>query len=228
MSRWNSKVYRDMIWKNYVATYFEFYRDIVFVLWLVEIISRHNSIRSRHIICAAIGWIHIRNNWVISRPMCRVLTQTVNHSHYHLHSRVSTVRRDKMKEAIRMISVVCDHLSEKWSSMAWIYMSITHIWLKNITLHGHSLFGMLLYIFRQKGGSWNNQHCLTKCHAYTAKIPGTPLLLWIKSNPLRDKQLHLLQSVGWNCLSIPKLRQCSRWSLGMDKQSHPTLHWTWD
>ena len=30
--------------------------------------------------------------------------------------------------------------------------------------------------------------------------------------------------MGWNYLSIPKLQQCNRWSLGMDKLFHPTLH----
>ena len=30
--------------------------------------------------------------------------------------------------------------------------------------------------------------------------------------------------MGWNYLSIPKLRRCNRWSLGMDKQFHPTLY----
>ena len=39
---------RDIIPPNYVATYFEFHRDILSVLWLVEIISWHNSIISRH------------------------------------------------------------------------------------------------------------------------------------------------------------------------------------
>ena len=28
----------------------------------------------------------------------------------------------------------------------------------------------------------------------------------------------------WNYLSIPKLQRCNRWSLGMDKQFHPTLY----
>ena len=31
--------------------------------------------------------------------------------------------------------------------------------------------------------------------------------------------------MGWNYLSIPKLQRCNRWSLGMDKQFHPTLFW---
>ena len=29
--------------------------------------------------------------------------------------------------------------------------------------------------------------------------------------------------MGWNYLSIPKLQRLHRWSLGMDKQFHPTL-----
>ena len=31
--------------------------------------------------------------------------------------------------------------------------------------------------------------------------------------------------MGWNNLSIPKLQQLHRWSLGMDKLFHPTLYW---
>ena len=34
--------------------------------------------------------------------------------------------------------------------------------------------------------------------------------------------------MGRNYLSIPKLQWCNRWSLGMDKQFHPTLYWTCD
>ena len=34
--------------------------------------------------------------------------------------------------------------------------------------------------------------------------------------------------MGWNCLSIPKRQRCNRWSLGMDKEFHPTLHWACD
>ena len=30
--------------------------------------------------------------------------------------------------------------------------------------------------------------------------------------------------MGWNYLSIPKLQRCNRWSLGMDKQFHPTVY----
>ena len=30
--------------------------------------------------------------------------------------------------------------------------------------------------------------------------------------------------MGWNYLSIPKLRRCNRWSLGMDKSFHPRLY----
>ena len=32
-----------------------------------------------------------------------------------------------------------------------------------------------------------------------------------------------MQSVGWNYLSIPKLQRLHRWSLGNNKQFHPTL-----
>ena len=31
-----------------------------------------------------------------------------------------------------------------------------------------------------------------------------------------------------NYLPFPKLKRCSRWSLGMDKQYHPTLYWAYD
>ena len=31
-------------------------------------------------------------------------------------------------------------------------------------------------------------------------------------------------NVGWNYLSITKLQQCNRWSLGMDKLFHPTVY----
>ena len=31
--------------------------------------------------------------------------------------------------------------------------------------------------------------------------------------------------MGWNYLSIHKLQRCNRWSLGMDKQFHPTLYY---
>ena len=34
--------------------------------------------------------------------------------------------------------------------------------------------------------------------------------------------------MGWNCLSIPKLQGCNRWSLGMDKCVHPSLYWAYD
>ena len=29
----------------------------------------------------------------------------------------------------------------------------------------------------------------------------------------------------WNSLRIPKLQRLHRWSLGMDKQFHPTFYW---
>ena len=32
--------------------------------------------------------------------------------------------------------------------------------------------------------------------------------------------------MGWNYLSIPKLQQLHRWSLGMNASHHPTLYWT--
>ena len=34
--------------------------------------------------------------------------------------------------------------------------------------------------------------------------------------------------MGWNYLSTHELQKCSRWSLGMDKWSHPTLYWVCD
>ena len=41
-----------------------------------------------------------------------------------------------------------------------------------------------------------------------------------------EKKSDAQWSVGWNYLSIPKLQQCNHWSLGMDKQIHPTPY-TW-
>ena len=35
------------------------------------------------------------------------------------------------------------------------------------------------------------------------------LLIWINFNPIMDKELNPLQSVGRNYLSIPKLQRCS-------------------
>ena len=43
------------------------------------------------------------------------------------------------------------------------------------------------------------------------------LLIWINFNPSMDKSPYALKSMGWNYLSIPKLRKLYRWSLGMDK-----------
>ena len=34
--------------------------------------------------------------------------------------------------------------------------------------------------------------------------------------------------MGWNYLSIPKLQQCSCWSLGTDEEFHPTCNWACD
>ena len=53
-------------------------------------------------------------------------------------------------------------------------------------------------------------------------------LRWINFHPNMDTQLHPVKSVGWSCLSIPKLQRCHRWRLGMDKQFHPTLYWACD
>ena len=66
------KICPDIIWRNYVATYFEFNRYILSVLWLVEItcISRHNCV----LLCS----------------MSRVLTQTVNHSVWRCHPCMKT------------------------------------------------------------------------------------------------------------------------------------------
>ena len=61
---------------------------------------------------------------------------------------------------------------------------------------------------------------------YYWNSPQGPLLLtWINFNPSMDKELHALLTVGWNYLSIPKLKQCNHRSLGMDKLFHPTLNW---
>ena len=43
-----------------------------------------------------------------------------------------------------------------------------------------------------------------------------------------DQWLHILRSLVWNYLSIPKLQRCSRWSLGMYKLFHPSLNWACD
>ena len=53
-----------------------------------------------------------------------------------------------------------------------------------------------------------------------------PFTNMINFNSCMDNWSHPLYSVGWNYLSIPKLQRCNRWSLGMDKQFHPTLYWT--
>ena len=45
----------------------------------------------------------------------------------------------------------------------------------------------------------------------------------INFNTSMDEQLHTLPSAQWNYCPIPKLKQCNRWSLWMDKQIHP-LH----
>ena len=42
--------------------------------------------------------------------------------------------------------------------------------------------------------------------------------------PSMDKLSHAQQGVGWNNLSIPKLQPLHRWSLGMNKEFHPTLY----
>ena len=47
------------------------------------------------------------------------------------------------------------------------------------------------------------------------------LLIWINFNPIMDKYVHQLKSVGRNYLSIPKLPWCSRWSLWMEKEFIP-------
>ena len=44
-------------------------------------------------------------------------------------------------------------------------------------------------------------------------------------NPSMNKLFHPLQNVWWNYLSIPKLRQCNHWNLGMDRWFHHTIYW---
>ena len=46
----------------------------------------------------------------------------------------------------------------------------------------------------------------------------------IKFNPTMGKQSYLLQSVGWNHLSISKHRRCRRWCLEMSKHFHPIFY----
>ena len=60
----------------------------------------------------------------------------------------------------------------------------------------------------------------TSCYVLRVETGGhqCPLLItWFNFNPSMDKELHPLQRVGWNYLSIPKLQRLHRWSLGMDK-----------
>ena len=57
---------------------------------------------------------------------------------------------------------------------------------------------------------------------------GTLLLTWINFNPSMDKYSHAQLSVGWNCLSIPKLQWLHHWSLGMDTSFYPTLYNGWN
>ena len=60
---------------------------------------------------------------------------------------------------------------------------------------------------------------------YTCVFLGPLLLTWFNFNPSMDNQSHAQSSVGWNYLSIPKLQRCNRWSLGMEKQFHPTEYY---
>ena len=71
---------------------------------------------------------------------------------------------------------------------------------------------------------WEKQPSFSSWCIYGSQIP--PMRGWrvVNFNPSMDKWLHLLWSVGWNHLSIPKHQQCSHWSLRMDKQFHPTLN----
>ena len=41
---------------------------------------------------------------------------------------------------------------------------------------------------------------------------GTLLQTWTNFNPSMDVWLHLLYSLGWNDLSIPKFQQCCHWN----------------
>ena len=61
--------------------------------------------------------------------------------------------------------------------------------------------------------------------AYTQQrfaFGGPIFITWIDFIPSKDKQLYPLLSVWWNYVSIPKLQQLHRWSLGLNKQFHPT------
>ena len=53
--------------------------------------------------------------------------------------------------------------------------------------------------------------------ANAVRTTGALLLRWINFSPRMHEQIHPLKSVGWNYWSLPKLEQCNRWSLGMDK-----------
>ena len=46
------------------------------------------------------------------------------------------------------------------------------------------------------------------------------LQIWIDINPVVNKYLHPLYSVGWKCLSIPKLQQFHHLNLGHVISSH--------
>ena len=52
---------------------------------------------------------------------------------------------------------------------------------------------------------------------YHGHNKGPRLLTRFKINPSMDKQLHLLQNVGWKYFSIIKLQWCSPWCLVMYK-----------
>ena len=78
------------------------------------------------------------------------------------------------------------------------------------------------FIYFEKCILWNdvyrsrkNGNRISQCN--DCYKPVAPKLTGFNFNPSMDKQSHVLQNVGWNYLSNPKLQRCNRWSLGMGR-----------
>ena len=178
---------RDIILPNCVATYFEFYRGknlnrsrhnstklcrgkisifiatyylccdwlkldreiieldrgILSVLWLVEIISRPN--------------------WIMSRSMCRVLTQTANHSHQGRRARLQQHEQARVTPPRHFCVSGVDH-----------FLPIPH-WKKS-----HRYYFKVSTICDEYIRYWNNGMCLsnqvngnTRVTDWAKKDPGT-------------------------------------------------------
>ena len=127
-----------------------------------------------------------------------------------------------------MFSWYCE--KSRWKALSFFMINI--IWIMRPLIwiftkqhfylihgpYGHQKYGIAF--------SWpircHNMSCET-----TSKL-GPCLLTWINFNLSKSIQLHQLSSVRWNYLSIPTLQWLHPWSLEMDKQFHPTLHWACD